>query len=240
MRKKTTLVQRFLKQKKEDIASVPHSTHTNTDTPSCRWYQSINTLPLHKFIDVAVDGNIYSLVISGDPNKDNLLSAWSDIQGEYADIIGDTESKFYLKLSKEISILKITLTQIHVMIESLAKCFYQPHLDNLNKLLHTKYTLDPDKPDQYFKTLNAALMRSKGIKIDLDLKQAHFKAIEEKNTAEKAPYTREYFISVLIALTNHAKVHINDSITVFEFAKRLKDLVNYSQQMEKWQKKKTI
>jgi hypothetical protein len=203
-----------------------------------KWYQSISTLPLNRFIDVVVDGNIYALVIEGTPDVHHLHTAWADIQGEHADLIGDSESKLYLTLSKEIALLKITLTQIHGMIESLSNIFYQPHLDNLNLLLRTRYTLNPDKQEEYFKTLNSAVMRSKGIKIDLDLKLLQFKAIEEKNKSTGTKYTREYFHSVLIALSNHAKFHLTaDMITVYEFDTRLNDLVKYNKELEKLSKR---
>lgn len=211
------------------------STPTSMGSPSCRWYQSINTLPLNRFIDVLVDKNYSALIISGYPSQLELQLSWSEIQSEFNDLIGDNESRLYLSLYRDIATLDLTLQQINILVECLRQVYYEPFLQKLNGLLFTSFKLDPDQPEQYQKTLDGCINRSKAYKIDRDLKAIQFKAIEEKHASHDGKdYTRQYFLSVLITLSNHAKYQISaDAITVFEYGTRLIQFNKYCEEVNK-------
>lgn len=204
-----------------------------TSGPSEKWYLHITELPLNRFIDVLVDGNYAALVITGYPRQEELLLAWAGIQSEYADAIGDHEHRMYVSLFKEVSTLAITLQQIEYLVEIMAQ-IYQPEFGNmLNKLLVTTFKFDPADPEKYQATLKRCLMRSKGIKIDLELKQGQLKALEKKNDESGEKPSREYFQSILITLSDHAQYQIPDSITVYELCTRIKRYTQYCEQVKK-------
>jgi hypothetical protein len=198
-----------------------------TTTPSAKWYRHITELPLSKFIDCMVDDNYYALVISGHPSDVELLSAWSDIQQEYADAIGTNEYRLYVALMRDVIMLSTTLEQINCLV-SLLKRYYHPEiLSRLNKLLNTSISLDPSVPDKYKATVKRFEMRSKGIKIDLDLKEIQLQGMRKKMEESGIKPDRGYFHSVLVTISDHAKYHIADSITVFEYCERVKRYANY-------------
>jgi hypothetical protein len=196
-------------------------------------YQHITELPLRNFIDCSVNDNYHALVISGHPTEQELLFAWSNIQQEYADAMGNHEHRLYITLFKEVTILKITLQTIHCLIEILQEVYYEPYAAELNKLLRTDFKFDHTDQNKYNETLRRCFNRSKGLKIDLELKLIQYKAIEKKNQETGKKPTREYYQSILITLSDYAKYQLQDSITVYEFCDRLRRFNNYCEQVEK-------
>lgn len=200
--------------------------------PPIKLYTSITDLPLRNFIEVLVDGNYARLIRSGYPGEIEIKEAWTKIMAEYSDQEGTHENKLWLNLMKDVAILETTLVQINTLVEILQQVYYEPFCQRLNSLLYTSFTFNPDQPEEYQKLLKGCLNRSKSLKIDLDLKRLNITAIEEKAQNEGAPYTREYFQSILITVSDHAKYHITDSITVFEFCERIKRFNNYCEQVK--------
>lgn len=205
---------------------------TDTDQPSGKWYQHITELPLRNFIDCIVNGNYHALVIAGNPSEHELLLAWSNIQQEYADVMGNHEHRFYITLFKEVTLLKVTYQTIHYLIDILKLVYYEPYTIELNKLLRTTFKFDHTDAKKYHDTLNRCYNRSKGIKIDLELKLVQFKAIEKKNQETGTKPTKEYFQSILITLSDHAKYPVTDSITVYEYGERVCRFIKYREQLE--------
>lgn len=197
-----------------------------------KYYSTISELPLRRFIQVVVDNNIYALIITGKPTDDELYQAWEDIRSEYTDAIKDYESKMIISLEKELLRIKITYQQIVELIDVLKKVYTVQFARELNKLLKSSFKFDVTKPEEYDKELQNATNRSKGIKIEMDLKQINFDAIVSKRAATKSEKpTREYFHGILITLSDFAKYLISeDSITVFEFCERIRRL---NQHLEK-------
>lgn len=209
---------------------------TDTDPSSGKWYQHITELPLRNYIDCAVDGNYHALVISGHPTEHELLIAWSNIQQEDADAAGDHEHRMYITLFKEVTLLKVTLQTIHYLIEILQEVYYEPYTVQLNALLRTSFKFDNTDNHKYHETLRRCFNRSKGLKIDLELKLIQFKAIEKKNQDTGRKPTREYFQSILITLSDHAKYPVQDTISVYEFRDRIRRFTKYCEQVEKMKK----
>lgn len=220
-------------RKRESIESAKPSTPIDKDIQSSEWYRSIVQLPLNRFIDAAVDSNLSALIVRGFPARHDLYEAWQNIISEYSDALGDAENKLYLSLSKEVAILSITLKQIEMLIKVLSDVYYPPFVDELNKMLRIKYQFDPSDPEDYGKKLKSCFNRSRSIKIEIDLKSSRLQAMEEKHASKKSPYTRQYFQSVLITISDYAKYQIPDTITVYEYCERLRRFNDYCEQMKK-------
>lgn len=204
-----------------------------TTTQSAKWYRHITELPLNRFIDVIVDDNYAALIITGYPAHEDLLSAWGQIQSEYADAIGDHEHRMYVSLFKEVSVLAINLQLVNSAVEVLEKVYSAELAGRLNKLLGTTFKFDPADPEKYRATLKRCIMRSKAFKIDLDLKQIQLKGMQKEHNEAGAKPSREYFQSILITLSDHAHYAIQDNITVFEFCDRIKRFTTYCEQAKK-------
>jgi hypothetical protein len=198
-----------------------------------KYYSSIAELPLRNFINVLVDDNIYALLIDGEADLITLQEAWSEILQEYQQSIGDSEHQMYTLLYKELKLLEIDYTIVTELVPVLQLVYRQKFADELNKILETSFEFDWDNQEKYQQELQRCLNRNKAIKIQLELKRKEFEEIEKKNKYEHKKPSREYFLSVLINLSNYAKYQITDQITTFEFCQRVKQLNQYLTSLEK-------
>lgn len=195
-------------------------------------YRSIGKLPLFKFIDCVVDNNLRALITTGEPTQEELQAALLEINSQYAEAIGDAEYKLYLSCFKELTILTLKLQAIGAMIETLKMFPHAELFDMLNSMLQTDFKFDFNNPDEYFHLLKRCFQRASQYRIQLGMKQLVFEGIKQKFSESKAP-NREYFQSVLITLSDHAKYPILDSITVFEFCERIHRLNRYHDQLKR-------
>lgn len=231
------------KKKKSQSQSIKTEGSLNSAIPNTplskvttlpKWYQSINSLPLNRFIDIIVDENILALVISGRPTDEQLNKAWEDISLQYADAIKDNEYKLVTSLQKEINTLTITYNLIQEAIKTLKDFYTKQFAVELNALLKSSFKFDIRFPDDYDNDLKRAKGRSKGILLQLQIKQSAYDAIATKrNSGGKA--TREYFSGILITLSDYVKYRIGEDITVFEFCDRIRRVNQYyeSQKLKK-------
>lgn len=203
------------------------------ESPSATFYRSISNLPLFKYRECVVRGNLSALIITGFPPENELRLAWIEIQQEYADIMGDGEQKNYVNALKEVHLLNCTLRQIAICIEWIDKCLpmlpnpaVQEYVDkfgsDLNGFLDAAFVFDYNNPERYKDNLVKAERRSKGIKLSLDVAMVNEEALRPAADAQKPDDA--YFQNILITLSDTAGYYITDTITVLEFAQRLKRL----------------
>ena len=203
------------------------------ESPSATYYRTINNLPLFKYRECVVKGNLSALIITGFPSEHDLRIAWNEIQQEYADIIGDNEQKNYLNALKEVHLLNCTLEQIKICIEWLEKCLpmlpnpsIQQYVDkfasDLNSYVEAFYVFDHNDPEKYKANLINAARRSKGIKLSLDVAMVNEESLRPAGDKQKPD--EAYFQNILITLSDAAGYYISDTITVLEFAQRIKRL----------------
>lgn len=196
-------------------------------------HNNIVDLPLRKYVEALVDKNLHALVIEGDPTREELEQAWQDVQSQYGDAMGDMEHKVYLKILKDVTILDADYKLIHLYVELLEKMYIQQVAIELNKLLKSSFVLDPKDPVKYRKELQSALNQSKSLKIKLDMKNIEFESIRTKYETDGVKPSKEYFQSILITLTDHSKVPLNDNMSVYEFCERMRRLNQYVDQQTK-------
>lgn len=167
-----------------------------------------------------VDKNLYALVISGSPSIEELQAAWADIRMEAADKGADLEYKIYLSLFKEINVLKSNIDQIRELIAILKDTYTEQFAKKLNKLLITNFDFSPPFTPEYDKLLSRCYNMTGALRLRLDMQISNFKAIEEKFKDNKEP-TRDYYLSLLITLSDNAGYSLGENMTVFEFYERL-------------------
>lgn len=203
------------------------------DTRSPRLYTYITDLPLNRYIDCVVDGNLAALIIKGMPAEEDLQQAWFGIQQQYADVIGDAEHKFYISLLSEVSHLSALYAAIQNGLNILEKIWFPPLVLQINKALGSNFKFDHEDPISYISDIRKATSRSKGIKLKLDLKLAHFESIRNRHEGKIEKPTREYFQSILITLSDFSKYPIESTrITTFEFADRIRRFNTYCEKVK--------
>ncbi len=204
---------------------------TQPEKTEYNMYQGIDDIPLYIFIDCLVDNNTTRLVKSGAiPDALDLHERWLNILIDYNDAVGNNETKLMLQISKEISVLECKLKYIHAAITVLEFDYNEDLAIFLNLVCNTRYSFNDGNK---IKDLKSCLNRSKQFKIQLDLKKLRYAGILDKqDKGEKSTPTRAFFTGALIAISNHAKFHITDMITVREYCERLKQYNAYYEQLK--------
>jgi hypothetical protein len=189
--------------------------------PLWKFYSTIHQMPLDRFIDCMVDDNLHALIITGNPPEYELNKAWNSIRQDYADKMGDHEYSLYLQLFKEINVIDANINLVHKLVEVLRVAYVKEFADKLNSVLITNYQFDITNLPEYDRLLDLCYNKTGGLKIRLDMLLINFKAIQEKNAGKGNAPTRDYFLSLLVTLSDHAGYMIPDSISVFEFCERI-------------------
>lgn len=194
------------------------------DTISSLYYRNLVDLPLSKFIEITTTGLLYPLIISGEPSKQELAEAWESIIEQYSSHMGNAEQQLYLSLYKEINKLSAAIEEVRICVHWLKDGYNGRLVSRLNNVLGTTFTFDIKRPEEYDKNLQKCINRSKGFKVNLDLKMAQFEAIKQKQEAtDQATPTKEYYQSILITLRGSEGYFIeSEKISVFEFCEMIK------------------
>jgi hypothetical protein len=192
-------------------------------------YQNITELPLRNFIDLTVDGKLTALIrpdYKGEVPESILHNVRDEIYSQYADSIGDNEQRLFVSVFKEVTKLQATITQIYCCIEVLNDYYTEQFAKEVNKLLHTKFKFDTRFPDDYNNDLERCKKRTKELEIRKGMKEAQLKIISDniESKSKGVKPTREYYITVLMNLSDFAKFPITEMITVYEFISRIQSL----------------
>lgn len=208
------------------------SAPTQTATPLPKLFRSITQIPLCRFLECDCDGNLRALIIEGDATEQELNEAWAVIKSQYADAMGNKKFVTFKTLFKQIGVMRLTLMQIELLINILHNVYHEDIAARLNKELKTSFQFTPDDRAKYFETLEACRIRSKKLKIDIDIKEIQYNAIAETETGEGEPVKvgREHYIEILVTLSNFVKYNIPDIITVYEFCERIRRYIKHSEQ----------
>lgn len=200
--------------------------------PSPKYYRSIYKLPLHRFIDCMVDQDLQALVISGKPTREELEKVWGEIKLEAADKAGDLEYRVYLNLYKEVNTLKGDIDKAHELIALLHDTYVPQFARKLNALLITDFAFDVMNAEEYDRILEVCYNMTGGLQLRLTIQQKNFEAIQKKNEGNAAP-TRDYYLSLLITLSDNAGYGLDENITVFEFYERMRRAIQRTKDLKK-------
>lgn len=171
-------------------------------------------------MDAMVDKNLYALVVSGQPTEKELTAAWEAIRMEYADKIGDLEYRAYQNLFKEIGALKALIDEVRDLVSVLQDTYVDVFARKLNNLLVTDFIFDVTDPEEYDRQLHRCYNMTGGFQLRLELLKTNFDALSAKFEGNKEP-GREYYLALLITLSDNAGYALPETITVFEFCERM-------------------
>lgn len=190
-------------------------------SPSWSIYRSITEIPLSRWIDLTVDGYLRALVREGEPPEAETAAAYEDLRIQYADAMGDGEYRLYCDLIKEVTRLQIKLAQIENLIEVSREAFHPVIGQQIGRLLNRRFTWTENRAE-IDKNLDLAWRSSRSIKIHIDLKSARLEALRSKYEGGGGAITREYYMSLLISLSDEAGFQLPDTISVWEFCERIR------------------
>lgn len=193
-------------------------------------YTQITDLPFYLFVEVSVSGNLKHLVIEGEATDKELEEAWYEIQSQYAEAIGDNEQKYTLKLMKDLAIIEANYKSIVLLVEMLRPCYVEVFAKELNKLLHTNFKFDITKYEEYNKTLDRCLTRSKSLKVEYEKKALELEAMMKKREGKEQKPTKDYYYKLWNSLRLYHKLQMSiKDITTFDFCDFLQRMIKEAQ-----------
>jgi hypothetical protein len=186
-------------------------------------YQSCSQLPLDLFISCLCEQKLLVLIIQGNPPADALQQAWRGIQEEYAELVKNEAQGELTELHAEVASLQNRLFRISMVVECL-QVVYRGDLVELLKEEFMPFDYNPEFPAQYYRDLKATVDRTRGLHLQLKLKQqeldAWYTRIASSSNTEKV--SRDKFDEILAALSESNHFMIDESkITVAQYARLL-------------------
>lgn len=158
-------------------------------------------------MDCLCDGNLQSLVISGQPTAQELQTNWFSIYSEFVDMSYSTDKKAIIKLAQDILQLKCKIRKIHARVKFLAAISIMPiqdfkkHGDEYIQELKSwnfRYEYDPTNQRKFSSDLNMIMTRTKGMEMELALMEDEQESYN-KNDVGEVP-DRVYFTRTLTRL----------------------------------------
>lgn len=230
MQKQTRLTLPYIKKgSRRSIANI--ASQSNSDTLLLKLYTTLR-LPLSVYRYCAITGDLSRLIVAGKATPEQLQDAWQQICRQYSDTMGDHEYRLYLSLYLNISDLSAEIQVIETLVAVMRKIYLPQYGKALNKMLNTNFVFEWQEQEAYHKLLNRCIVRTGSTKLLLEIKLRQFKAIEAK-FASGGGVTDEYFDSLLITLTDFAKVRIDDTISTYEFCERFKRMMKHIEKNNK-------
>jgi hypothetical protein len=187
-------------------------------------------LSVRGYIQCYCYGNLSALIKSGMPPQEEIYAAWQDVEERWAEAMGDAEYVMYLRLFKEIAHLSTDYKLIGHAIELLYIKYHAGIAAELNKLLRTNFDFSADNR---IELLKRCTNRSKSIKINLDLKMMQYEETQKRMNATGEKPGEEYFLNILISLSDHAGYALQDSVSCYEFCDRFKRLMKFINKQKK-------
>lgn len=195
------------------------------------YHQSCRTLPYDRFIEISVTGNLFWLIISGNPSKEKLERAWGDILEEYGSLAKTEKSKSIFECWRSIE-------YTHFRIKYVQRCiaFLQEYYDEEIALSLVELGFDfiqkNDDTKEYFRQLQMLELEAGALIVKLGQLQAEYQRLspqgEELRMRDRQEFERE-----LAILEKHMGFGIKkDTTTVFEFVVKMNVLMETANKLK--------
>lgn len=189
-------------------------------SPSYKLYRHISTLPLDRFIEIFCEGSIHLLIIDGQVEKDELQRVWEEIYSDFIDKMQDEDGQAMRAQIREMNLLRTKINTVGMIVDYikwLLGARFHVELDEILAELNTwtglSIRLDQsDKPGCY-RTLDMVMAHVMTWKVEGEQMRQEL----ERGTADQEGFSkmdREYFDSVLVALSIANKFQINRKETM--------------------------
>jgi hypothetical protein len=183
-------------------------------------HDSCSTLLLSAYIQCQVTGDLSSLIIEGEPTKEQLQDAWRNICREFFDLSEDKQVSYEVNLLAQIEELNIKIITIQQIVEVL-QGYEIPQLIEILRSFGYNFPFNCDNEEQYLADLKRVLNRAKKLVIELNEKQSQLNTIQ-KSKEPSQEVTIKYYDKILAILSQHMKYHMDENvITVSRYAAAL-------------------
>lgn len=165
-------------------------------------------LPLDNFIRCICDSDLSSLIISGQPTREQLLRSWEVVFTLFLDGMKDDKGLRKLRLTKEINRLGFDFKVIELCLKYLEVAYDLEVVTILSKHIRVD-KLDPADKPAYDQALKVVRNRSQRLKLELDEKKAEMTVLDKISTGRSVTITRHYFDQLIGQVARYMHFYIN-------------------------------
>lgn len=218
--------------RKEQASPTQHLREVSREAP-VKLLSRCHEVTMDKFIACLCDNDLGRLIESGEPSPVQLAEAWASLFYEYCDLAEATETKYRIKISCEIKLLKIKEELAQGWLDILNVC-YIPQLASALKLIgYEDYELNPADIEQYYEDLKHITGELNLLRMQTKIKEIESKAILESQPTHDS-VDRKYFNTIFFRINNYAKREaVNGQTTVEDYCTALRDYVSYYELQKK-------
>lgn len=198
-----------------------HRSYSKKQKPPFSAYNNCSELPMSRFIDITVTGDLKYLLISGE--CDNLTVIWEQIYSEYTEISAGSVGSHGLKLAINIEYYTARIKNIYSIVNYLRIRRVDGLIDEL-KGMGFNFKFDDLPAD-----LNRVLIKTKTDEMHLKNAQTQYGALQGGEKSTKIDWHRK-----LAQIGKYNQQHYNPAlISVMDFVALEKEFKEYVSMMRK-------
>lgn len=205
------------------------------DSSGNRFYQTIDELPLNRFIICICKHDLSVLIISGVVQLKILQETWFPIYMDFIERSEDGDVMQIMRLTREVYKLRNQKLKVEQMVDFLKVQWDEDFVNELRKM-NFRYKFDPLRVKEYSRDLKLIITRLIEWEIKIDLYESEIEAIQKKNAG--GDIETIYFTKRLVILGRFFKFHIDTKIiTAGEYLAYWSEYTKYCKDVEVENKK---
>lgn len=195
------------------------------ESPSAKYYRSIDEMPLRVFINILCEDNIQYLITSGNIPDEILQPIWDKILEQYLDATFSDEDRHLISLMASESLLDYNITKA----KAIQRYLFYRHDDEMIALLVKMGAADGPYPDQGTDVAKAAWKKRVTAKIKKwqhTLKELsdEIRRLQPNDSEDVAKISRAYFDDMLSKLSQYFHYHVDENtVMVSRYLSMYKD-----------------
>lgn len=185
---------------------------------------SLSELLFVDFVTCSVDHDYSSLIISGEPNPDQLTSAWIALVSQYQVLTGSADAIAHVERSRKIESMNTQILHISCLYEAL-KLEYN---SELAAELRESWSFNlPFTEETYQKDLQKVDAKLRNLKTKLEMALAAYRDEQKEEKESDGAMTREKYMQALYAIEESKKMEFDlEKLTTEKFATMYKMMVD--------------
>jgi len=214
------------------VKIFPKSVTMKKTEVKSQYFASVHKLPLSRFIDCLIDGDLSSLIIEGKPSEEELAQAWETILDEYQELLGsgDAEFKQFLSTCKELTGLQSKYNKIALLLNVLENVgLVEEFATQVRRLINKNLKFDIKQGEQYKRDIKYCQGVLRSLHLQISIKEKAVEAIQKSNPKKGRAMTRLDFQTILVNLSDFSGYLLTDQITVADYCTRINRYNQYIQ-----------
>ena len=184
-------------------------------------YESIDDLPMARFIDCSCDGKLKALIKEGTVPSEQLQERWKQILDEFGAAGNDAEANSMFDELKELQLLKFKIDQAGKIVTALQISYNSILIRHLREMGIVGEEFDINDREAYHGDLDSVVGKIKRMELEYNARQSEHDDLEASCIVQ---VDRAYYTRIVLLLSKNLKYHLDiNTITVRYYLVALRD-----------------